>query len=130
MFPCSHVPMEIFFFYEMGKKWGNTKRIVFVRGGYCTCVFSWVLGTPLGSCPWVPLPQENALVQEPLLQLYSHCFSMPRQNFVREICHHFLTYLFKIDMLLLFILFNWNPHQLMVPNHIEGLNVMGMALPK
>lgn len=28
----------------------------------------WGLGTHSGSCPRVPLPQENALVQEPRLQ--------------------------------------------------------------
>jgi hypothetical protein len=94
-FIFSHVPTEIFLFYEMGKKWGNTKRIVSVRGGSCTCVFSWGLGTPLGSCPWVSLPQENALVQEPPLQLYSHCFSMPCQNFVREICSSLLNIPFQ-----------------------------------
>ncbi len=29
---CSHVPMEIFGFYEMRKKGGNKKRVVYVKG--------------------------------------------------------------------------------------------------
>jgi hypothetical protein len=35
-----YVPMEIFLFYKMGKKQGNTKRVVYVREGSCTCAFS------------------------------------------------------------------------------------------
>ncbi len=94
-----YVPMflwKYFFSTKWEKNWGNTKRIVSVRGGSCTCVFSWGLGTPVGSRSWVPLPQENAFVQEPPLQLYSHCFNMPCQIFVRQICHHFLTFFSKL----------------------------------
>jgi hypothetical protein len=40
-FICSHVPMEIFLFYEIGKKWGNEKRVVYLRGG--TCPSRWTL---------------------------------------------------------------------------------------
>jgi hypothetical protein len=36
-FICSHVPMEIFLFYEMGKKCGNKKRFVYGRGGSFGC---------------------------------------------------------------------------------------------
>jgi hypothetical protein len=55
IFICSHIPMEIFLFSETGKKWENQKRVVYVRGGSCTCVFSWGSGTssgapPLGEC--------------------------------------------------------------------------------
>jgi hypothetical protein len=31
-----HVPMEIFLFYEMGKKPKNQNKIVYLRGGSCT----------------------------------------------------------------------------------------------
>jgi hypothetical protein len=54
--------MEIFLFHKLGKTWGNQKRVVYLRAGSSTCAFSWGLGTPLGSQPWAPLPQENALV--------------------------------------------------------------------
>jgi hypothetical protein len=37
---CSHVPMEIFLFYETGKKPGNKNRVVYVKGNSCTHVFS------------------------------------------------------------------------------------------
>ncbi len=40
-FICSRVPMEIFLFYEMGKKQGNKNRVVYIRGGSRTHVFSW-----------------------------------------------------------------------------------------
>ncbi len=66
-FICSHDPMEIFLFYEIGKKWRNKKRVVYVRGP-CTHALSWGLGTSSSSRPWVPLPQENTLGHEPLLQ--------------------------------------------------------------
>jgi hypothetical protein len=46
-------------------------RVDYIRGGSCICAFSWVLGTPLGSCPRVPFPKENALECEPPLQLKS-----------------------------------------------------------
>jgi len=40
-FICSHVPMEIFLFYEMRKRGGNEKRVVYyMGGGSCTHVFS------------------------------------------------------------------------------------------
>jgi hypothetical protein len=42
-FVCSHVPMEIFLFYKTGKKPGNQKRVVYIRGGMggsCTHAFS------------------------------------------------------------------------------------------
>jgi len=32
-FVCFHAPMEIFLFYEMRKKGGNKKRVVYTRGG-------------------------------------------------------------------------------------------------
>jgi hypothetical protein len=38
--PILYVPMEIFLFYEMRKKGGNDKRVVYIRGGSCTHVFS------------------------------------------------------------------------------------------
>jgi len=49
----------------MRKKGGNKKRVVYTRGGSWICAFSWGLGKPLGSSSQVPLPKENALVQEP-----------------------------------------------------------------
>jgi hypothetical protein len=58
MFPCSHGNIS-------GKKRGNKKRVVYVRAGSSTSAF---LGTPLGSHPQVPLPQENTLLQEPDLK--------------------------------------------------------------
>jgi hypothetical protein len=54
--------MQIFLFYEPRKKWGNKKRVVYVRGGSSTCAFSWGLGTPSDSHPWVPLPQWDKSV--------------------------------------------------------------------
>jgi hypothetical protein len=39
-FICSHVPMEVFHFYEMGKKPRNEKRVVYIRGGSSTRAFS------------------------------------------------------------------------------------------
>ncbi len=59
---CFHVPMKIF---ATGKRHWNEMRVVFVRGGSHTCSFSWSWGTPWGSCPGVPHPQENTFVQEP-----------------------------------------------------------------
>jgi hypothetical protein len=53
--------METFLFYKRRKKGGNFKRVVFVRGGPSTCAFSWGLGKPSGSCPWVPLPQRERI---------------------------------------------------------------------
>jgi len=38
--PVLYVPMEIFLFYEMGKKQGNKKSVVYVRGGSHTHAFS------------------------------------------------------------------------------------------
>jgi len=70
-FKCSHISMEIFLFYEIGKKRGNKKRVVSARGGSRTYAFSQGLGTLSGSHPWVPLPQENTLEREPPLQLKS-----------------------------------------------------------
>ncbi len=49
MFPCSH---EICLFYKMGKKWGNKKRVVYLRGGSSTCTFSWGLGTTWAALLW------------------------------------------------------------------------------
>ncbi len=40
-FICSCVPTKIFLFYEMGKKQGNKNRVVYIRGGSHTHVFSW-----------------------------------------------------------------------------------------
>jgi hypothetical protein len=55
-FICSHVPMEIFLFYEMGKKCGNKKRFVYGRGGSFGC----------------PSLEKNALIHKPpLLQLFT-----------------------------------------------------------
>jgi hypothetical protein len=56
-----------FIFYQTRKKWGNKRRVVYVRRGSCTHAFSPGLGRTSGSHPWVPLPQENALLWEPLL---------------------------------------------------------------
>jgi hypothetical protein len=67
-FVCSHVPIEIFLFYEMRKKQENKKRVVYIRGGSFTCKFALGSQTASASCPRVPLPQENALVWEPPLQ--------------------------------------------------------------
>jgi hypothetical protein len=53
--------MEIFLFYEIGKKRGNKKRVVHARGGSRTYAFSQGLGTLWGLHPWVPFPQENTL---------------------------------------------------------------------
>jgi hypothetical protein len=39
-FICFHVPMEIFLFCETGKKQGNKKRILYIRGGSHTRAFS------------------------------------------------------------------------------------------
>jgi hypothetical protein len=69
---CSHVPMEIFLFYEMRKNGGNKNWVVSTRGGSCTPVFSWGSGTLSCSHPWVPLPKENTLIREPPLQQYSN----------------------------------------------------------
>jgi hypothetical protein len=39
--PILYIPMlEIFLFYKMGKKRGNKKRVVYVRGGSYTHAFS------------------------------------------------------------------------------------------
>jgi hypothetical protein len=37
-FICSHIPLEIFLIYKMGKKQGN--RVVYIRGGSHTPAFS------------------------------------------------------------------------------------------
>jgi hypothetical protein len=55
----SHIPMEIFLIYKMGKKQGNRNRVVYIRGGSHTWAFSRGSGTSSGSHP-----QENALVWE------------------------------------------------------------------
>jgi hypothetical protein len=38
--------MKIFLFYEMRKKRGNKKRVVYVKGGFHTCEFSCGSRTP------------------------------------------------------------------------------------
>jgi hypothetical protein len=47
--------MEIFLFYEMRKKGGNKKRVVYTRGGSCTLhffkVWEHTLGLSLSSAP-------------------------------------------------------------------------------
>jgi hypothetical protein len=52
-FVCSHIPMEIFLFYKMGKKWGNkNKRVVYLKERFPS--YSWVLVRLLGNdlgCP-------------------------------------------------------------------------------
>jgi hypothetical protein len=55
-FTCSHVPMEIFLFYKMGKKWGNKKESCLCNGRFpYECVllrFGDTLGLmPLGAPP-------------------------------------------------------------------------------
>jgi len=69
MFPCSHGNIS---FLQNGKEVRNViskKRVVFVRGGSRTHVFSsWGSRTPLCSHPCVPLLQENALIHKPPLQ--------------------------------------------------------------
>ncbi len=67
-FICSHIPMETFLCYQTGKKQVNKRTVVCIRGGFHTHVFSWGSGTAWGSCPGVPLPQKNTLIQEPPLQ--------------------------------------------------------------
>jgi len=47
-FTCSHIFMEIFLFYQTGKKRGNKKTLAYVRGGSSTRAFPWCLGTPSG----------------------------------------------------------------------------------
>jgi hypothetical protein len=37
---CSHIPMEIFLFYKVGKKQGNKKKVVYVRRGSNIHAFS------------------------------------------------------------------------------------------
>jgi len=59
MFPRSHGNIS---FPQHGKDLRKSKESCLLKAGSCTCAFSWGLGTPLGSQPWVPLPQENALV--------------------------------------------------------------------
>jgi hypothetical protein len=46
-----YVPMEIFLFYKMRKKWENEKRVVYIRGGSFTCVFPLGSQTASGSRP-------------------------------------------------------------------------------
>jgi len=70
----SHVPIEIFPFYETGKKWGNKKRVVSVRGVLVHFPEVW-------EHPWVPLPWENALVWEPSLQL-NGCIHLKENLFI------------------------------------------------
>jgi hypothetical protein len=38
--PIFYVPMEPFLFYKMRKKGGNKKRVVYLRGGFCSHVCS------------------------------------------------------------------------------------------
>jgi hypothetical protein len=46
-----HIPMEIFIFLpKRGKKRGNKKRVVYVRGGSCNCVVPLSFKNNLG-CP-------------------------------------------------------------------------------
>jgi hypothetical protein len=94
-FVCSHVPMEIFLFYKMRKKWENKKRVVYVMGGSCTSAFSWGLGTPSSSRTWVPLAQENTLViQEPPLQL--SCLWVRHGEIVNTLGLDLVTHLWRI----------------------------------
>jgi len=62
-------PWKYFFHRKWERREEKKRRIVSIRGGSWTHVFSWGLRTPLGSSPRVPLPQENTLVWEPPLQL-------------------------------------------------------------
>jgi hypothetical protein len=39
-------PWKYFLLYELGKKQGNQKRALYIRGGSRTRAFSWGLGTP------------------------------------------------------------------------------------
>ncbi len=107
---CSHIPMEIFHFYEMGKKQGNQKRVLYVRGCSQTRVFSWGLGTPLGSCCQVLLPQENMLVWElPLQQKggtpYSSSRHLIHTYLVHKVCNdhekenHFISTVTKLYLI-------------------------------
>jgi hypothetical protein len=61
-FTCSHIPMEIFLFYERGKKQGNQKRELFMLWEDLPI---FVCSPEIWEHPWVPLPQENTLEQEP-----------------------------------------------------------------
>jgi hypothetical protein len=63
-FLSSHVPIEIFLFHKIGKKWGNQKRVVLLKGQFLyLCILLGVGNThALGSHSWVALPKENALV--------------------------------------------------------------------
>jgi hypothetical protein len=91
---CSHVPMEIFLYCEIGKKWGNKKRVVCMRVGSQTCAFSWGLGTLWGSCPRMPLPpwghtgtSLTTNIFLPSLSGYSssHCRNNMSENNVRSV---------------------------------------------
>ncbi len=67
--PILYVPMIPWKFIFL---W-NTKEVRKQEGsclhkGFRTRAFSWRLGTSKSSRPWVPLPQENTLGHEPLLQ--------------------------------------------------------------
>jgi hypothetical protein len=71
-FICSHIPLEIFLVYIMGKKWGNKKRVVYVRGGSCTRAFSWGLGAPLDD----PLPSGERTRTSPTTKYHkSHLWA-------------------------------------------------------
>ncbi len=50
-FICSPIPTTIFLFYEMGKKRGNKKRVLYIKGGFHTHEFSWGSRTPSSSHP-------------------------------------------------------------------------------
>jgi hypothetical protein len=65
--PILYVPMFPwkYFLFTKWERSEEIKRVVYERGGSSPSAFSWGLGTPSGSCPWVPLPQKNTLIRDP-----------------------------------------------------------------
>ncbi len=59
--PILYVPTFpwILFFYQTRKKWGNKKRVVYVRGGSRTYAFSWGFGKNLGLTPLSAAPSRE-----------------------------------------------------------------------
>jgi len=71
-FICSHIPMEIFLVYRMGKSEEIKREFVYVRGGSCTRTFSWGLGAPLDA----PLPSGERTRTSPTTKYYkSHLWA-------------------------------------------------------
>ncbi len=76
-------PWKYFFSMKLERREEIKRELFYIRGGPYTDVFSWSLGTSSVSCPWVPHPQENALVKEPPLQLKPNgTISYATNNFI------------------------------------------------